>query len=556
MPETTPFEICDRLTEAYADLSPIAATEAGIPGHDHLWDDFSPEGEAAKEELRARAVADLEPHLDHPDPVQATAALVATGYLKSERRLYESGHWKRDLNHIYGPFQSARDTFDIVSKAGPEAWENVTVRLSTWGDMLDGYRASLLVGLDDRDTVAQRQVLSVIEQMRSVAGPESRFTALPPMAAATGGDEDRVAGAVDQARSASAAFAEWLETAYLPKAKLTDAAGLDRYEEESERFLGLDLDPDETYAWGWSEVHRLLGEMQDTAAEIDPALNIDEVIDLLDGDPGRSAPDHDAFADFVREIQARAVERLDGTAFDVPPPMCEVTVNLAPTGGALGAWYVAPSEDLERPGSIWYALGERTRIPYWQEVATAYHEGFPGHHLQVGIAVLQREKLSRFHRLFVWYPGSGEGWALYAERLMEELGFFENPEYRLGLLASQLFRSTRVVVDIGAHLEKRIPDDAPLHAGQVWDYDLAVDYMEKIGRQPRDLAESEVLRYLGWPGQAISYKVGEREILDIRKQAMAAAGDSFDGKDFHRRLLDAGAIRLDHLRETMALVPG
>jgi uncharacterized protein (DUF885 family) len=552
MPETTPFEICDRLTEAYADLSPIAATEAGIPGRDHLWDDFSPDGEAAKEELRARAVADLEPHLVHPDPVQATAARVAIGYLKSERRLYESGHWKRELNHIYGPFQTARDTFDIVSKVGPEAWENATVRLSTWGDMLDGYRTSLLVGLDEGDTVARRQVLSVIEQVRSVAGPESRFTTLPPMAAAAGGDEDRVAGAVDRARSASSEFADWLETSYLPRAKLSDAAGLDRYAEESERFLGMQLDPDDTYDWGWSEVHRLRGEMQDTAAEIDPDLNIDEVIDLLDGDPGRSAPDHHAFADFVRDIQARAVERLDGTAFDVPPPMCDVTVNLAPTGGALGAWYVAPSEDLERAGSIWYALGERTRIPYWQEVATAYHEGFPGHHLQVGIAVLQREKLSRFHRLFVWYPGSGEGWALYAERLMEELGFFENPEYRLGLLASQLFRSTRVVVDIGAHLEKRIPNDAPLHAGRVWDYDLAVDYMEKIGRQPRDLAQSEVLRYLGWPGQAISYKVGEREILDIRKQAMAAASDSFDSKDFHRRLLDAGAIRLDHLRESMA----
>ena len=552
MPETTPFEICDRLTEAYADLSPIAATEAGVTGRDHLWDDFSPDGEAAKEELRARAVADLEPHLEHPDPVQATAARVVSGYLKSGRRLYESGHWKRDLNHIYGPFQTARDTFDIVSKVGPEAWENVTVRLSTWGDMLDGYRASLLVGLDEGDTVARRQVLSVIEQVRSVAGSESRFSALPALAAAGGGDEDQVAAAVDLARSASAGFADWLETEYLPRASSSDAAGLDRYAAESERFLGLRLDPDETYDWGWSEVHRLLGEMKDTAAEIDPDMNIDEVVDLLDTDPGRSAPDHDAFADFVRDIQAHAVERLDGSAFDVPPPMCDVTVNLAPSGGALGAWYVAPSEDLERPGSIWYALGERTRIPYWQEVATAYHEGFPGHHLQVGLAVLQREKLSRFHRLFVWYPGSGEGWALYAERLMEELGFFENPEYRLGLLASQLFRSTRVVVDIGAHLEKRIPDDAPLHAGQVWNYDLAVDYMEKIGRQPRDLAESEVLRYLGWPGQAISYKVGEREILDIRKQAMTEAGASFDRKDFHRRLLEAGAIRLDHLREVMA----
>ena len=110
MPETTPFEICDRLTEAYADLSPIAATEAGIPGRDHQWDDFSPEGEAAKEELRARAVAELAPHLDHPDPVQATAARVASGYLESERRLYASGHWKRDINHILRPVSRLRVT--------------------------------------------------------------------------------------------------------------------------------------------------------------------------------------------------------------------------------------------------------------------------------------------------------------------------------------------------------------------------------------------------------------------------------------------------------------
>jgi uncharacterized protein (DUF885 family) len=287
--------------------------------------------------------------------------------------------------------------------------------------------------------------------------------------------------------------------------------------------------------------------MKSTAARVDPGLTVEEVIHLLDTDPARSAPDHDAFADFVKSIQAQAVDQLDGSAFDVPSEIRGVTVNLAPPGTSLGAWYHAPSEDLSRPGSIWYALGERARIPYWQEVATAYHEGFPGHHLQVGIAVLQRERLSRFHRLFVWYPGSGEGWALYAERLMDELGYFEYPEYRLGLLASQLFRSTRVVLDIGAHLGKRIPADAPLHAGEIWDHDIAVDYMIKVGLQAPDVAESEVLRYLGLPGQAISYKVGEREILDIRRRAMEQ--DGFDPKVFHRNLLEAGAIRLDHLRE-------
>lgn len=525
----------------------MAATFAGIAGHDHLWDDLSPEGEAAKASFQAAGLAELAAHLDDPDPVQSVAARVISAYLEGELRRHESGHWKRDLNHIHSPFQSARDTFDVVPKEGPDAWAAITTRLNDWGVMLDGYRACLQVGLDEGDVVARRQVMSVIDQVRSVAGDESRFNDLPARAASAGGDEDIVADAVSVARAASWRFADWLETEYLPRTLPIDACGRERYQTDAEYYLGMTVDLDETYEWGWSEVHRLLDEMRATAAEIDPGRTVEEVIDLLDTDPARSSPGHEEFAEFVRSIQAEAVDQLDGNAFDVPPEIREVTVNLAPPGGSLGAWYHGPSEDLSRPGSIWYALGERARIPHWQEVATAYHEGFPGHHLQVGVAVLERERLSRFHRLFVWYSGSGEGWALYAERLMDELGYFENPDYRLGLLASQLFRSTRVVLDIGAHLEKRIPDDAPLHQGETWDYDIAVDYMVKIGLQPPDVAESEVLRYLGLPGQAISYKVGEREILDIRRQAMSLPG--YEAKEFHRKLLEAGAIRLDQLRE-------
>lgn len=317
-----------------------------------------------------------------------------------------------------------------------------------------------------------------------------------------------------------------------------------------DRWLGTDLDLEETYEWGWSEVHRIREEMETTAGEIDPDRSVSEVIELLETDPARAAASRDGFVDFVSDIQQQAIAQLDGEHFDVPQELKKVTVNIAPPGGSLGAWYVGPSEDMTRPGSIWYAPGERELLPYWQEVSTAYHEGFPGHHLQVGTEVLQREKLSRFHRSVVFYSGSAEGWALYAERLMDELGFFERPEYRLGLLASQLFRSVRVVVDIGCQLQYRIPDHGPLYAGDVWDYDRAVDYMEKIGLQPRDIAESEVTRYLGWWGQAISYKVGEREILSLR-ESERSRGD-FDLRDFHRRVLEIGTVRLDRLAEMMS----
>ncbi len=547
----TPFEIADRLTESYADLAPTLATSGGVAGRDHLWDDFSPDGHQARADFRTAAIAELSQYIDDPDPVQAFAARVIVGDMAGDNRRFESGHWRRDLNHIYSPFQRARDAFDIMPKTGSAAWDDIATRLSTLGEAMDGYRASLQVGIDAGDTAARRQVLSLIGQLRAAAAEDSRFSEFPSQAAASGGDEAVIASAVGDARAACAGLADWLDEVYLPVAAEADGVGEERYLEGAEYFLGTEIDPHETYEWGWTEVYRLIDEMRSTAAEIEPDLGVEGVIDLLETDPARSSADHASFAEFVEGIQGEAVGQLDGFAFEVPPEVRKVTVNIAPPGGSLGAWYHGPSEDFSRPGSIWYAPGERTRIPYWQEVSTAYHEGFPGHHLQVGIAVLQKERLSRFQRMFVWYSGSGEGWALYAERLMDELGFFANPEYRLGLLASQLFRSTRVVVDIGTHLGKRIPDDAPLHGGDVWDYGRAVDYVEKVALQPRDISESEVLRYLGWAGQAISYKVGEREILALREAARAADGDAFDLKTFHRRLLEAGAIRLDQLRETV-----
>ena len=547
---STPFEISDRLTEQWADLNPICATLNGIAGRDHLPGDASPQFHADLEDLFSRTRAEMATHHDHPDPEQAFAARVTTDYLDQRLREIESKKWRRDLNHISSPFQHMRDVFDVMPRDTPEHWENIVSRLDGYPGLLDGYRESLSRGIEAKDTVAARQVRSLIEQVEATASDDSRFLDFTEQARSAGADADAVAAAVDVAREACGRFADWLKAEYLPVARPEDAVGRDQYVLGVDRWVGMDLDLEETYEWGWSEVYRIRDEMEQTADRIEPDMSVTEVIELLESDPARSAATRDEFVEFVSNLQQQAIDQLDGDHFDVPDELKTVTVNIAPPGGSLGAWYVSPSEDMSRPGSIWYAPGERERIPYWQEVSTAYHEGFPGHHLQVGTEVLQREKLSRFHRSVIFYSGSAEGWALYAERLMDELGFFEKPEYRLGLLASQLLRSVRVVVDIGCQLELRIPDEAPLHAGEVWNYDRAVDYMEKVGLQARDIAESEVTRYLGWWGQAIAYKVGEREILGIREKARA--GEGFNLKDFHRRVLEIGTVRLDLLREMMS----
>lgn len=546
---STPFEISDRITEEFCDLAPIAATGVGVPGRDHLWDDTSPDGHAARAAFYSSAIAELEPHLGHPERKQSVAARVLSAALKENLRRFEEGQHLVDMNHIFSPPQIFRDIFDLMDPKSDEGWQAIVTRLESIGAPIAGFRECMEAGIASGQTVARRQVESVIEQCRSLASGESRFLKYVAMAREAGRDVEAIQDAVDTARVAYGDLADWLEGIYLPTAAESDAVGRERYVRAADYFLGMTIDPEETYEWGWAEVHRLRAEMEETAAEIDPDKTIEEVIELLDTDPDRAAPSHQAFAEFVESIQAEAVEQLAGEHFDVPEELRKVTVNIAPGDGALGAWYHAPSEDMSRPGSIWYAPGSRTAIPVWQEVSTAYHEGFPGHHLQVGIAVMLREEVSRFHRLFLWKSGAGEGWALYAERLMDELGYFANPEYRLGLLASQLFRATRIVVDIGTQLELTIPDDAPLHAGEVWNYDIAVDYMDRVGLQERDVAESEVKRYLGWFGQAISYKVGEREILKIREARKEKDGADFDIREFHKDLLEAGAIRLDQVWE-------
>jgi uncharacterized protein (DUF885 family) len=292
-------------------------------------------------------------------------------------------------------------------------------------------------------------------------------------------------------------------------------------------------------------VARILHEMRRLAAEIAPGKELPEVFEQLRSDPSRAAPDRASLLAIMTERQRRALAELDGAHFDVPAPIRRLDVKEAPPGGAPGAYYVPPSEDLARPGTVWYSLHGDGPFPLWDQVTTAYHEGFPGHHLQCGIQVSLTQDLCRLHRVAVNYSGYSEGWALYCEQLMAELGYFEAPEYELGRLAMELVRACRVVFDIGAHLGLPIPDDAPFHPGERWTFELGVEMMRALGGLPPEQAESEVTRYLGWPGQAISYKVGERAILSLRRELLASGGTL---REFHARVLGCGNVGLDHLR--------
>ncbi len=554
---TDAFAISDAYVDEVLARSPLAATSFGVSGSDHLWDDFSPAAHAAWADLWQSTRRALAPHLDEVDPHQAHAARVLAANLDEHLASHAAGDHLRDLNHLACPFTEIRDIFDLMDRSTPTAWQAITARLATIDQPLAGYRATLERGCEAGLVAAVRQVRSVVEQARVLAGPSSSWHAYPAAAREAEVDEAAVTtltAAIVTATAAVARFADWLEADLLPVAPTVDAVGPDRYARAADRYIGDDLDLAETYDWGWRELARIRAEMEAVALRIDPDADMAGVVARLETDSAEAAPSPAAFAAFVQQRLDEAVDQLDGVHFDLPDKMKAVTVNLAPAGGALGAWYINPSEDFVRPGSVWYSLGDKQAVPLWQEVSTAYHEGFPGHHLQVATVMDRAEVLSRAHRMLVWYPGYGEGWALYAERLMDELGFFERPAYRFGMLASHAFRAARVVVDLGLHLGLPIPDDAPLHPGGTWDFDVAVDYMHRVGLQPRDVATSEIKRYLGWPAQAISYKVGERAILAIRDELRDRArrdGVDFDLEQFHRDVLDGGALRIDHLRERL-----
>lgn len=553
------FELSDRAVDLIADADPLAATESGITGRDHLWPDLSVAGYEARRSMWTELLSEARAATgDGRDADVARAVLVEAAEMVLAR-IDDRDHLC-DLNNIESLFQEIKDVFDVMARGTADAWNNIVTRLDTIGRPLTGYRKLLSAGRDHNLAVARRQVLAVLEEGRLAAGNRSPFFALIDElgtdeldAAGPGSDRDRhdlearLVTAIATARAAFADFCDWLEADYLPSARPTDPVGRTRYGAEAVKHLGMEIDLEATYTWGWNEIDRLGQRMAAVCASIDPDKSVAEVIEMLSADPDRAAPDVEQYISTMQAVQDRAVRQLSGTHFDVPEDIRHVEVKVSPPGGALAPYYTPPSEDFSRPGSVWYPIGSRTTFPLWDEMSTAYHEGFPGHHLQMGVQFAMGDRLSRFHRLLVWWPGSGEGWALYAEHLMGELGFHDRPEYELGMLVAQLMRSCRVVIDIGSHCEFDIPSDASFHPGEPWSFDLAVEMLRDVAHQSEEMSRSEVTRYLGWPGQAISYKLGEQVILDLRHEL--AADENFDLRQFHTQVLSVGSIGLDLLKE-------
>lgn len=549
------FDLANAYVERSATLDPIGATARGIPGHDHELTDFSPDGAAARGELdrsTLTALAGLRPDGER----DRIAADVMRERLQAALDRYVAGEWIRELRVIGSPVQAVRQCFDLMPTQTPDDWETIAVRMSRVPEALAGFRTTLRDGLQRGVTAARRQALACADQARVWGGgdPGTRpffHTLLDKYdhaAASDGTLRRRLDAVATLATAAYAGLGRFLLQEYAPRAEPRDPAGAERYGLLARSFTGLALDLHDTYAWGWDELHRIEDRMRQVAERIVPGAPLPDVIRFLETDPGRAIEGVEAFRQWLQDLMDRTVRELDGAHFDIPDPVKRVEAMIAPPGGAAAMYYTRPSQDFRRPGRTWYPTLGKTRFPLWGEVSTAYHEGVPGHHLQMGMLTYLAGELSRFQRQAGFVPGHTEGWALYAERLMGELGYLENPDYELGMLRAQAFRAMRVVVDLGVHLELPIPKGEPYHPGETWSADLALPFAVEHGYEPADFMRSEVDRYLGWPAQAICYKVGERVWLQVREAVQRREGAQFNLRAFHARALGLGPMGLDQLR--------
>jgi uncharacterized protein (DUF885 family) len=472
------------------------------------------------------------------------------GRIEESENGHRAGDHHRSLRHLGSPYHQIKGVFSVMPTETLEDRDNVVARLATIDRPLADYSELLAAGIDRGISVAERQVRSMIDQTRRAASDPSTFDQIVSELEANGLGSGKLASATETARAAIGEFGDWLERSYLPHAVDGDAVGPEVYSRSADRLVGLEVDQHEAYQWGWDEFHRIRTEMVAVAEEIDPGAGVEKVKEHLENDPSVTVRGTDALLAFVDTLLARAVDELSGVHFDVPDRIRPLTVHLDPPGSPLGVHYVRPSEDFSRPGGIWYSVGDQEVFPLYQHVSTAYHEGFPGHHLQIATAMSRSDEISRYQRVLVFYPGYAEGWAMYAEVLMGELGYLADPHHYFGMLAKQMYRAARVVVDIGLHLGKRIDESSPIAGGEPWTFETAVEFMTVYGFRTPAQGRAEVLRYLGWPGQAIAYKLGEREILSIRED-VRRLGDGWDMKRFHSTLLGHGPMRLDLLREVV-----
>jgi uncharacterized protein (DUF885 family) len=545
-------DIAAEYVERAAALDPCYATYAGIAGHDHELPDLGADGFAGRAGLDRSTLAALDA-AEAPDPRAQAARAAMRERLALAGERYDAGDTASELNTINSWVQGVREVFDLMPTQGEEAAADIARRMAAVPRAYRQLSVTLLDAAGDGRCAARRQVEEAAGQCAAWAKPGDSFYSglVGRLTEVPDSLRGELAVAARAATAATAGLGAFLDRELMPLAREKDACGPEVYGRSSRHYLGAAVDLREAYAWSWEELARLRAEMARVSNRVRPGATVREAMAILDEDPARRVEGRENFRAWMQELAERTISELHGTHFDIPQPARRIEAAIAPTNDG-GIWYTGPSEDWSRPGRMWWSVPDGVEaFSTWKEVTVVYHEGVPGHHLQISHAMADRETLNRWQRMS-WISGHGEGWALYAERLMGDLGYLDDPGAYLGMLDSQQLLTAQVALDIGVHLELDVPPGAGWREGERWNAAIAWELLRAHSSWDERQLRSELRRCLGLPGQAPSYKLGERIWLQAREDARARAGAGFSLKDFHAHALSLGAMGLDPLREALA----
>jgi uncharacterized protein (DUF885 family) len=549
--ETTAAAQLARLGEAYFaaqhSYDPYNATLLGVADFDGL--SFDPSREASQrtaEELAAigRQVGEIDTaglsdaqRVDHG----VLTALVEGARADAEHSLWAANASAKSYVSRQGLIFQAVPAMTVASS---EAAARYLTRLSKIGATLDALGARYLVEAADGRTPTAVGIDHAVGQLEGyLALPVAEDALLKPVRAAEPGVPDDVreaAGAhvAETIRPAMQRLAELLRRELAPVARPDDRVGIGEipggeagYLAAVARHTTTSLSPDEIHAIGLAELDELAGLWSRIGQEALGESDFVTIAARLREDPALRFRSREEILALVQDALDRA-EALRDTYFEhYDIPACAIEeINPIDAGNTAGAYYRPPAVDGSRPGAYCLQTTNPTERYRYGYEALSFHESVPGHHLQ--LATAQTLDIPRYRRhLDAELCAFNEGWGLYAERLADEIGLYSSDIDRLGMLSAASLRACRLVVDTGLH-----------HRG--WSRQQAIDFLYAHTAATRGHVRNEVDRYIAWPGQALAYVTGKREIVRLRERAQQALGPRFDRRRFHHAVLRNGAIPL------------
>jgi uncharacterized protein (DUF885 family) len=537
----------DRAWEQFLAHDPLWATSQGDERWDDRLGDPGPDGRAAEVDMIDGWDAEVRALRRGDNSVEDEVTLDLIGVIVTRlRQAHALRLWELDAIDQYGGPQALIGELARLQRIDtPERLTRLLARLAAYPAWIDAHIANVEAGLAEGRTAAAAVVARCITQTRRMV--ESPAESSPIVLAGAGLDETSQAALVDaveqHVRPAHRAWLALLER-YASAARAGDGIchlpdGADLYRHHILAWTTLAEDPRAIHEYGLARLEKLEAESRTIARE----LGYDEVAELrwsLDAGADNHAIDPGELVGVARELIGRAESAAPSWFGRLPREGCEVrAVEPHMEQEAPPAFYLPPNEDGSRRGIFFINTYEPGSRPLHRLPATTFHEAVPGHHFQVAIEQ-ELVELPTFRRFGSRLAGGAyvEGWALYAERLAHEMGLYRTPRERFGALESEAWRAARLVVDTGLH-------------ALGWSRQRSIDVLRDRAGLSQLEAETETDRYISWPGQALSYMIGQREIMALRAQLEQRDGDRFDRQAFHDEVLGHGALPLSTLRERL-----